>query len=102
MASYHGKYELALEKFSESISLAESGSVYGEVGLAYERAAVVLKKCGKNDDSVLYMHKAIQAYENWGAFGKVAALKRIISTMVSVEGLTVKLKRYIRTSYPYE
>jgi tetratricopeptide (TPR) repeat protein len=82
-AAANGKVDEALTKFEESISHAQKGSLLNETGLACERAAMFLKRQGKEREAMPFLERALSAYAQWGACAKVAAIKKILPVTLS-------------------
>jgi hypothetical protein len=83
VAAANGKVDEAMTKFEESISQAQKGSLFHETGLACERAAMFLKRQGKEIQAMPFLERALSAYEQWGAYAKVAAIKKILPVTLS-------------------
>jgi predicted ATPase len=83
VAAANGKVDEALTKFEQSISHAQKGSLLNETGLACERAAMFLKRHGKEIQAMPFLERALSAYEQWGACAKVAAIKKILPVTLS-------------------
>jgi tetratricopeptide (TPR) repeat protein len=83
VAAVNGRVDEALMKFEESISHAQKGSLLNETGLACERAAMFLKRQGRERQAMPFLERALSAYEQWGACAKVAAIKKTLPVTLS-------------------
>jgi tetratricopeptide (TPR) repeat protein len=83
VAAGKGKFDEALMRFEESISHGQKGSLLHETGLACERAAIFLKRQGKEAQAMPFLERALSAYEQWGACAKVAAIKKTLPITLS-------------------
>jgi hypothetical protein len=66
----------AMTQYDESIKYAEKEGFWNEAGLACERAARSLQRCGRIEEARTYLLQAKDAYTRWGAFSKVQAVSR--------------------------
>ncbi len=65
-----------LEAYDRAIDAATHAGHTLDLALACERAAGYWKRSGKLHFTRLYLQRALQAYESWGAGAKVAQMKR--------------------------
>ena len=64
-----------LRFFDESIRFGNESQLHSDVGLAAERAANVLRQCGREPDAIKYVKVALQAYSDRGAYAKVDQIR---------------------------
>jgi histidine kinase len=83
IAAVDPKSDKALTKFEEAISYARKEGMWNETGLACERAAIFLKRQGKEREAMPFLEQALSAYEHWGACAKVAAINKILPVTLS-------------------
>jgi tetratricopeptide (TPR) repeat protein len=76
-----GKMDEAVCLYEESIQYANKAQFVNEEALANEKAGNALAGIGKEDRAVLYLMKAFELYEAWGAEGKVAEMKAVMGKL---------------------
>ncbi|MFF2480663.1 AAA family ATPase [Paenibacillus sp. NPDC058071] len=74
-ARLDGSYEKALELYNEAVRLSHDHECLQAEGLAYELAAKLYAGKGNGRIAGMYMIRAVECYERWGAFAKTADMR---------------------------
>jgi tetratricopeptide (TPR) repeat protein len=75
-------FETVLEAYNEAIKAVTELGLVHHTALAHELAGSYLLSLGRHPLAMTYLHRAIELYDQWGAFGIVQELKsRYVSVL---------------------
>ena len=75
-AASRGDVDKAVMLYNKSISLAQKEGFIHEEALAHERAGTTLQSALYGKQCLLYLHKALHLYQEWGAIAKVDHMQK--------------------------
>ena len=86
--SESGRVDEALVKYDDAVRWAQKEKILSEVGLAHERAGLMLRRVGRVEEAARQMEYAVEAYHQWGAHAKLEYLRYLWAGEFIVEPLT--------------
>jgi hypothetical protein len=79
----HHDHSKAVQKFVNTISLADSKNNIFEAAFARERYARYLLSVGDHTSALTFFQSSCRLYNEWNAYGKVALLEEEIHNLAS-------------------
>ena len=90
ISSVSGRVDEALVKYDDAVRWAQKEKILSEVGLAHERAGLLLRRVGRFEEAARQRHFAVEAYQQWGAQAKLQYLRYIWAGEFTSEPLTAQ------------
>ena len=94
LKSINNEFEKAIAFYDAAIESAKLNNFLHHTALCYERAARYCEKTNKKNFTSLYIHKALHAYDRWGASEKVKQLQKKYAQLLES---TQKISTYTNT-----